>query len=112
METSWRFRGRVRCGDATRTSRGGGSARLLLASLVGVDAAATGAVLGLHLGAVTDRARAVGLAGLLDGQVHGGAGSRLKSLGEQVAEQTMCDIAASPRTYPHLLTVLVEFYGS
>jgi hypothetical protein len=34
---------------------------------------------------VTDRALAVGLAGLLDGQVHGGAGSRLKRAREQVA---------------------------
>jgi hypothetical protein len=73
--------------------------------LVGVDAAATGAVLRLVLGGVARRALAVGLAGLLDGQVHGGAGSRLKTLGEQVAGAPMCDKHASPRTYPHLLTI-------
>jgi hypothetical protein len=52
---------------------------------VRVDASAARAVLGLHLGAVTGGALAVGLAGLLDVQVHGGAGSRLKAAGEQAA---------------------------
>lgn len=54
-------------------------------SAVGVDATATDAVLRLHLRAVTDRALAVGLAGLLDGKVHGGAGSRLKAADGQAA---------------------------
>lgn len=62
-------------------------------SLVRVDAAATRAVLGLHLGAVTDGALAVGLAGLLDGQVHGGAGSRLKDAAGQVARGTASVLA-------------------
>ena len=87
--------------NATRTS----SAEAELGSGVGVDAAAARAVLGLHLGAVTDRTLAVGLAGLLDGQVHGGAGSRLKSQREQVADCSMCDRTLSPRTFPHLLTI-------
>ncbi len=74
METSWRFHGERRRAYASGWER----------PLVGVDAAATDAILRLHLGAVTDRALAVGLAGLLDRQVHGGAGSRLKGAGEQV----------------------------
>jgi uncharacterized protein YidB (DUF937 family) len=110
METSWRFRVEVRCGGATGARAG--SAWLPFASLIRVDAAAAGAVLGLHLGAVTDRARAVGLAGLLDGQVHGGAGSRLKSWREQVAEHPISDMAPSPRTYPYLLTTSAEFCGA
>lgn len=72
-----------------------------LASSVGVDAAATSAVLGLHLGAVTHGALAVGLAGLLDGQVHGGAGSRLKRRREQVVGQPKCDGNATAGTFPH-----------
>lgn len=75
---------------ATRTA-GGREREAPLASSVGVDAAATGAVLGLHLGAVTHGALAVGLAGLLDGQVHGGAGSRLKRPREQVVGQPKFD---------------------
>jgi hypothetical protein len=63
-----------------------GAARTKLSenASVGVDAAATNAILRLHLGAVADRALAVGLAGLLDGEVHGGAGSRLKDGSGQV----------------------------
>jgi hypothetical protein len=40
---------------------------------------------------VTHGALAVGLAGLLDGQVHGGAGSRLKRRREQAVGQPKCD---------------------
>jgi hypothetical protein len=58
---------------------------------------------------VTDRALAVGLAGLLDGQVHGGAGSRLKCGREQVADAPGCDIRLKARTSAHLLTLSVEF---
>ena len=54
---------------------------------VGVDAAAADAILRLHLRAVADRALAVGLAGLLDRQVHGGAGSRLKGAPGQVTRE-------------------------
>lgn len=67
METWWRFHGARYAYVVTQQA-----GRLALG--VGVDAAATRAVLGLHLGAVTDGARAVSLAGLLDGQVHGGRG--------------------------------------
>lgn len=70
MENSWSFRGarRIRRHEASLTAR-----ITRYALRVGVDAAATRTVLGLHFGAVTDRTLAVGLAGLLDGQVHGGA---------------------------------------
>ena len=67
---------------------------------VGVDASAAGAVLGLHLGAVTDGLLAVGLAGLLDGQVHGGAVSRPKRASGQVAS-VFGDEGAIWRTSSH-----------
>ena len=94
METSWRFHGARYAYELAGR----------LALRVGVDAAATRAVLGLHLGAVTNGARAVGFAGLLDGQVHGGAGSRLKGSREQVGAGRGRHLPPGCPTFRHLLT--------
>ena len=76
METWWRFHAALLLT---------GKRAAWLVGSVRVDAAATNAILRLHLRAVASGALAVGLAGLLDGQVHGGAGSRPKSARGQVA---------------------------
>ncbi len=104
METSWRFRGGHSRYAHVVTNEPCGSLPLR----VGVDAGAAGAVLCLHLGAVTRGARAVGLAGLLDGQVHGGAGSRLKTAGEQVAAPPRWDMPPTTPTFPHILMFSVD----
>lgn len=93
---------------ACASVRRDGQAVRLAALRVGVDAAAARAVLRLHLGAVTHAALAVGLTGLLDGQVHGGAGSRLKSLGEQAAATPRGDMPPSAAIFLHLLPLCVN----
>ena len=96
METSWRFHGARYAYELAGR----------LALRVGVDAAATRAVLGLHLGAVTNGARAVGFAGLLDGQVHGGAGSRLKGSREQAGAGPRRRFAPRSPYFPALINKL------
>src|SRR6185369_1180630 len=106
METSWRFHGKRRCANRNRQEPLGSCVS------VRVHASAARAVLGLHLGAVTHGALAVGLAGLLDVQVHGGAGSRLKGSGEQVAKRERSNVGPLAVSLLHFLAWLCLRGGS